>query len=190
MTSSQTERAPRSVDHGARGRSDGKNRAGSDPRLQKDDTIIDGGNSYYKDDIRRAKLCVAKGVNYVDVGTSGGVWGLERGYCMMIGGPKEAVQRLDPIFKTLAPGRGDMPRTPGREKFTGHGRRRLLALRPLRRRAFRKNGPQRNRIRPDAGICRRLRHLQARDQQGTCPKISTTISICPISPRSGGVAAW
>ena len=88
-------------------------------KMQSGDTIIDGGNSYFKDDIRRSKLCAAKGIHYVDVGTSGGVWGLERGYCMMIGGPKEAVQRLDPIFKTLAPGRGDIPRTPGREKMKG-----------------------------------------------------------------------
>ena len=88
-------------------------------RMQAGDTIIDGGNSYFKDDVRRSKICAAKGVHYVDVGTSGGVWGLERGYCMMIGGPKEAVQRLDPIFKTLAPGRGDIPRTPGREKMAG-----------------------------------------------------------------------
>jgi 6-phosphogluconate dehydrogenase len=87
--------------------------------MQKGDTIIDGGNSYFKDDVRRSKICAAKGVNYVDVGTSGGVWGLERGYCMMIGGPKEVVQRLDPIFKTLAPGKGDIPRTPGREKLSG-----------------------------------------------------------------------
>jgi 6-phosphogluconate dehydrogenase len=83
------------------------------------DTIIDGGNSYFKDDVRRSRICAAKDVHYVDVGTSGGVWGIERGYCMMIGGPKEAVQRLDPIFKTLAPGRGDIERTPGREKVTG-----------------------------------------------------------------------
>jgi 6-phosphogluconate dehydrogenase len=88
-------------------------------RMQSGDTIIDGGNSYFKDDVRRSKICAAKGVHYVDVGTSGGVWGLERGYCMMIGGPKQAVQRLDPIFKTLAPGRGDIPRTPGREKIGG-----------------------------------------------------------------------
>src|SRR5258706_7955035 len=87
--------------------------------MQPGDTIIDGGNSYFKDDVRRAKLCATKGVHYVDVGTSGGVWGLERGYCMMIGGPKETVQRLDPIFKTLAPGRGDIPRTPGRDKMAG-----------------------------------------------------------------------
>jgi 6-phosphogluconate dehydrogenase len=88
-------------------------------RMQSGDTIIDGGNSYFKDDVRRSKICAAKGVHYVDVGTSGGVWGLERGYCMMIGGPNEAVQRLNPIFKTLAPGRGDIPRTPGREKIAG-----------------------------------------------------------------------
>ena len=88
-------------------------------KMSSGDIIIDGGNSYFKDDVRRSKLCAAKGVHYVDVGTSGGVWGLERGYCMMIGGPKEAVQRLDPIFKTLAPGRGDIPRTPGREKLAG-----------------------------------------------------------------------
>src|ERR1039458_8495055 len=72
-------------------------------RMQAGDTIIDGGNSYFKDDVRRSKICAAKGVHYVDVGTIGGVWGLERGYCMMIGGPKETVRRLDPIFKTLAP---------------------------------------------------------------------------------------
>ena len=88
-------------------------------RLQKGDIIIDGGNSYFKDDIRRSKQLKDKGIHYIDVGTSGGVWGLERGYCMMIGGPKEAVQHLDPIFKTLAPGRGDIPRTPGREKLPG-----------------------------------------------------------------------
>ena len=87
--------------------------------LQAGDAIIDGGNSYFKDDVRRSKELRTKGIHYIDVGTSGGVWGLERGYCMMIGGPKEAVQRLDPIFKTLAPGKGDIPRTPGREKLGG-----------------------------------------------------------------------
>jgi len=89
------------------------------PLLDAGDILIDGGNSYYVDDIRRAKELAAKKINYVDVGTSGGVWGLERGYCMMIGGPAEAVQHLDPIFKTLAPGIGDIPRTPGREKLGG-----------------------------------------------------------------------
>jgi 6-phosphogluconate dehydrogenase len=87
--------------------------------MQAGDAIIDGGNSYFKDDVRRAGQLKGKGIHYVDVGTSGGVWGIDRGYCMMIGGPKEAVQRLDPIFKTLAPGRGDIPRTPGREKLDG-----------------------------------------------------------------------
>ena len=87
--------------------------------MQASDTIIDGGNSYFKDDVRRAEQFKSKGIHYVDVGTSGGVWGLERGYCMMIGGPDEAVRRLDPIFKTLAPGIGDVPRTPGREKLGG-----------------------------------------------------------------------
>ena len=89
------------------------------PRMQKDDVIIDGGNSYYIDDIRRSKELAAKGLHYVDVGTSGGVWGLERGYCQMIGGETEVVRRLDPIFKTLAPGRGNGPRTQGREKAPG-----------------------------------------------------------------------
>jgi 6-phosphogluconate dehydrogenase len=84
--------------------------------LQPDDIIIDGGNSFYKDDIRRAKKLAEKRIRYVDCGTSGGVWGLERGYCLMIGGPSEAVDHLDPIFSALAPGVGDIPRTPGREK--------------------------------------------------------------------------
>jgi len=89
------------------------------PYLEAGDILIDGGNSYYIDDIRRAQQLAAKGIYYVDVGTSGGVWGLERGYCMMIGGPDKAVQYLDPIFKTLAPGKGNIDRTPGREKLGG-----------------------------------------------------------------------
>src|SRR3981189_496499 len=84
------------------------------PKLESGDIIIDGGNSYYIDDIRRGQELTAKGIHYVDVGTSGGVWGLERGYCQMIGGETEVVARLDPIFKTLAPGRGSIDRTPGR----------------------------------------------------------------------------
>ncbi len=87
--------------------------------LEPGDILIDGGNSYYIDDIRRAKELSAKKIHYVDVGTSGGVWGLERGYCMMIGGEKDVVQHLDPIFATLAPGIGDIPRTPGRESAGG-----------------------------------------------------------------------
>src|SRR5262249_23667933 len=85
-------------------------------RVSKDDRVIEGGKSYYVDDIRRATELRAKGLHYVDVGTSGGVWGLERGYCLMIGGEDDPVRRLDPVFATLAPGRGDIPRTPGREK--------------------------------------------------------------------------
>jgi 6-phosphogluconate dehydrogenase len=89
------------------------------PLLQKDDIIIDGGNSHYIDDIRRAKEIAGKGIHYVDCGTSGGIWGLERGYCLMIGGPADIVKYLDPIFKTLAPGRGSIPSTLGREKIGG-----------------------------------------------------------------------
>src|SRR5437870_13214075 len=89
------------------------------PHLEADDILIDGGNSYYIDDIRRAKELALKGIHYVDVGTSGGVWGLERGYCMMIGGEQDVVKHLDPIFATLAPGMGDIPRTPGRERVGG-----------------------------------------------------------------------
>ncbi|HEV8713688.1 MAG TPA: decarboxylating 6-phosphogluconate dehydrogenase [Candidatus Binatia bacterium] len=86
-------------------------------RLEPGDIIIDGGNSYFKDDIRRARALQGKGLQYVDVGTSGGIWGAERGYCLMIGGPEPVVQHLAPIFTTLAPGRGDIPRTPGRERL-------------------------------------------------------------------------
>src|SRR5271166_918922 len=89
------------------------------PHLEAGDILIDGGNSYYIDDIRRAKELAPKGINYLDVGTSGGVWGLERGYCMMIGGPDKAVEHLDPIFKALAPGKGNIDRTPGRDKLGG-----------------------------------------------------------------------
>ena len=89
------------------------------PALDANDILIDGGNSYYLDDIRRAKDLAPRQIHYVDVGTSGGVWGLERGYCMMIGGERRAVEHLDPIFATLGPGSGDIPRTPGREKMGG-----------------------------------------------------------------------
>ncbi len=88
-------------------------------RMQSGDTIIDGGNSFFKDDVRRAKLLAPRGIRYVDVGTSGGVWGFEHGYCMMIGGPDDAVKYLEPIFRTLAPGLGNIDRTPGREKMGG-----------------------------------------------------------------------
>ncbi len=89
------------------------------PHVEAGDIVIDGGNSYYVDDIRRSKKLSERQIHYVDVGTSGGVWGLDRGYCMMIGGEENVVKRLDPIFSTLAPGRGTLPRTPGREKLDG-----------------------------------------------------------------------
>jgi 6-phosphogluconate dehydrogenase len=93
--------------------------AGLRPLLSRGDILIDGGNSYYIDDLRRAKELSDSGIHYVDVGTSGGVWGLERGYCQMIGGERQVVAHLDPVFKTLAPGRGDVEGTPGREKLAG-----------------------------------------------------------------------
>ncbi len=92
-------------------------------RMNAGDVIIDGGNSHFKDDVRRATGLRPKGIDYLDVGTSGGVWGLERGYCLMIGGPRETVERLDPLFTTLAPGRGDIPGTPGRENAAARPRK-------------------------------------------------------------------
>lgn len=101
------------------------------PHLEKEDILIDGGNSYYIDDIRRAKQLAPRGLHYVDVGTSGGVWGLERGYCQMIGGENNTVRHLDPIFKTLAPGRGNIERTPGRERATGSSEEGYLHCGPV-----------------------------------------------------------
>jgi 6-phosphogluconate dehydrogenase len=88
-------------------------------QMDSEDVIVDGGNSHFKDDVRRALVLKPKGIHYLDVGTSGGIWGLKEGYCLMIGGPNNAVERLDPIFKTLAPGRGAIPQTPGRGKKGG-----------------------------------------------------------------------
>jgi 6-phosphogluconate dehydrogenase len=88
-------------------------------RMQAGDIIIDGGNSYYKDDGRRARVLKQKGIHFVDVGTSGGIWGMERGYCLMIGGEEHVIEHLGPVFQTLAPGRGDIPRSPGRENRNG-----------------------------------------------------------------------
>ena len=104
-----THAAPRRVGHAA----------GWLKKMKADDIIIDGGNSYFKDDIRRAKALKSQGLHYVDIGTSGGVWGVERGYCLTVGGEDEAVKRLDPIFRTLAPGEGSVPKTPGREHIKG-----------------------------------------------------------------------
>ena len=128
------------------------------PALEAGDTIIDGGNSYYVDDIRRAHELMSKGVNYVDVGTSGGVWGLERGYCMMIGGPDHEVKRLDPIFKTLAPGAGLHFANPRPQGRAHSGRARLSPLRAERRRTFRQDGSQRHRVRHHGRLCGRAGH--------------------------------
>ena len=146
--------------------------------------------------------CAPKGIHYVDVGTCGGVWGLERGYCMMIGGDTEAVQRLDPIFKTLAPGRGDDPAHAGPREGRRHRRGGLPALRPLRRRPLRQDGPQRHRVRHHGGLRRGAEHPQARQRRQDGPRRSTprrrrcatpsttsTTSTSPTSPRSGGAAA-
>jgi 6-phosphogluconate dehydrogenase len=109
--------------------------------LEPGDVIIDGGNTYYRDDIARATTLAESGIHYVDVGTSGEVWGRDRGYCLMIGGEDEVVSRLRPVFETIAPGVGAASRMPGREDEPGPVRARLSALRPGRRRAFRQDGP-------------------------------------------------
>ncbi len=131
-------------------------------RLSAEDIIIDGGNSYFKDDVRRSKMLAAQGINYVDVGTSGGIWGLERGYCMTAGGPAETVKHLDPIFKTLAPGPGTIEKTPSREGLQSTAEEGYLYCRAVRRRPFRQDGSQRQPVRLDASVCRRLRYFPQR----------------------------
>ena len=169
------------------------------PLLEPGDILIDGGNSYYVDDIRRAKELAAQKIHYVDVGTSGGVWGLERGYCMMIGGESDVVQHLDPIFATLAPGLGDIPRTSGR-KNGRHRRARLPALRPKRRRALRQDGPQRHRIRHHGLLRRRVGRLEVRQhweeskarpmpKQHRCATRRISVRSQP-GRRCGSVAPW
>ena len=108
--------------------------------LDRYDIIVDGGNSFYKDDIRRAKKLAEQGIRYVDCGTSGGVWGIDRGYCMMIGGQKTSVDQLDPIFSALAPGLGDIPRTPGREKGDTRAERGYIHAGPAGARPLRQDG--------------------------------------------------
>lgn len=160
--------------------------------MQPDDVIIDGGNSFYKDDIRRAAALDAKGLHYVDVGTSGGVWGLERGYCMMIGGHKAAVDRLDPIFSTLAPGLGSAAH-PGPRRPRFPRRARLHPCRAERRRPLRQDDPQRHRVRPDAGLCRGLRHPQARQLDGAAGGWRFDLNIGDIAEvwrRGSVVSSW
>ena len=139
------------------------------PLLEAGDILIDGGNSYYVDDIRRAKELAPKRIHYVDVGTSGGVWGLERGYCLMIGGEPAVVQRLDPIFAQLAPGVGDSahPRTRDQRR---HRRAGLSALRAERRRPLRQDGPQRHRVRDHGRLRRGPRHPAPRQRRQAGPR--------------------
>ena len=123
------------------------------PHLEDDDILIDGGNSYYVDDLRRAKELATQKIHYMDVGTSGGVWGLDRGYCMMIGGENDVVKHLAAIFTTLAPGPWRRVTHRGARIDRRDRRTRLSALWPEWRRALCKNGPQRNRIRPHGRVC-------------------------------------
>ncbi len=127
--------------------------------LEPGDIIIDGGNSNYRDDVRRAAKLRERGIHFVDVGTSGGVFGLERGYCLMVGGPDEAFAVIEPILKTIAPGGGDIPRTPGRDGDFARGAG-LPALRPVGRRPLREDGPQRHRVRDHGGARGGLEHAR------------------------------
>ena len=122
--------------------------------LEPGDILIDGGNSYYRDDIDRAKRLEPKGIKYLDVGVSGGVWGLERGFCHMIGGPDDVVKHLDPIFASLAPPVDFGAAHQGAREGRRHRRARLSALRAAWRRPFRQDGPQRHRVRHHGGLCR------------------------------------
>src|SRR5881397_1319064 len=166
------------------------------PYLEAGDTLIDGGNSYYVDDIRRGKELAAKGIHYVDVGTSGGVWGLERGYCMMIGGETTVVQRLDPIFATLAPGIGEIARTAGREQPGNTAERGYLHCGPNGAGHFVKmvhNGIEYGLMAAYAEGLNVLRHAnvgkrpRAADVEPlrVTPSTTSTTSTSPTSPRSG-----
>ena len=172
------------------------------PLLEADDIVIDGGNSYYRDDITRAADLKRDGIHYIDVGTSGGVWGLERGYCLMIGGEDEPVRRLNPIFLTIAPGRGMAEPTPGLDQGR-HRRAGLPALRAERRRALRQDGAQRDRVRHDGRDrrgpvdhqARRRGPAPGRDRRGD--HAAAQPRGLPVhdrrrarSPRSGGAARW
>ena len=172
------------------------------PHLEAGDILIDGGNSYYIDDIRRAKELCRKGIHYVDVGTSGGVWGLERGYCMMIGGENEVVKHLDPIFATLAPGDGRYSAHAGTRKARGTAEQGYLHCGPNGAGHFVKmvhNGIEYGMM---AAYAEGLGILQPRNvgkqtaprstprrRRCAIPSTISTISICATSPRCGGAAA-
>ena len=139
------------------------------PLLAPGDIVVDGGNSHYHDDIRRAAELAGHDIHYLDVGTSGGVFGLDRGYCLMIGGEPDVVERLDPLFATLAPGTDAAPATPGRDDQRGNRRARLSALRPGRRGAFREDGPQRHRVRDHGRLRRGVQHPPPRRRGARLP---------------------
>jgi 6-phosphogluconate dehydrogenase len=128
------------------------------------DVIVDGGNSHFKDDVRRARLLAERGIAYLDAGTSGGVWGLERGYCLMVGGDAAAVKRLETVFRTLAPGPSGISPSPGRAAG-GSAERGYLHCGPARGGTLCQDGAQRHRIRLDAGLCRGFRHPQERQRR-------------------------
>jgi 6-phosphogluconate dehydrogenase len=164
------------------------------------DVVIDGGNTYYRDDIDRAEELSKTGIHYVDVGTSGGVFGLERGFCLMIGGEPETVALLDPIFKTIAPGVEGAPRTEGAEGEPLHGRARLSPLRPGRRGPLREDGPQRHRVWADGGLRGGAQHSppgEHRNEERPDDAETTPLArprVLPIRHRHGGgrrsLAAW
>jgi 6-phosphogluconate dehydrogenase len=172
------------------------------PHLEPDDILIDGGNSYYIDDMRRARELAQKKIHYVDVGTSGGVWGLERGYCMMIGGEIPVVAGLDPIFSTLAPGPGTIPRTPGRENMGGTAENGYLHCGPNGAGHFVKmvhNGIEYGMmaayaeglsVLQGANYRQSTRPLRPTPKPRPCgiPKTTSTTSIWPMSPKSGAAA--
>ena len=203
-SSSSKLEAPRArLDHGA-GRLRRRDHREARELMEPGDIIIDGGNSYYSDDIDRAERLRPKGIHYVDVGTSGGVFGLERGFCLMIGGEEKIVKRLDPIFATIAPGIDGAPRTPAPRRRAIHRRAGLPALRAPRRRPLREDGAQRHRVRPHGGVRRGPEHPREseRGQAGAArstprpppcasPSTTGTTSTSPRSPRSGGGArSW
>ena len=157
--------------------------------MQAGDILIDGGNSYFKDDVRRSAKLKEKGIHYVDVGTSGGVWGLERGYCMMIGGPKEVCSNWIRSSKRWLPGAATFRARPDARRCRAPPKT-ATSTAALRRRPLRQNGAQRNRIRTDASLRRRLRHLPQRDQQRSAGRTSLRPESAPTSPKSGGAAAW
>ena len=158
--------------------------------LRPGDLVIDGGNSHFHDDARRAKALAQHSIDYLDIGTSGGVWGLERGYCLMIGGPASAVQRLAPIFDALAPGAGDAGAHRASQRAARQRGARLAALRSRGCGPLREDDPQRHRVRNDAGARRGLRHPAQRQQGDAAARSTATTSTSPTWPRCGGAAAW